>query len=454
MSSATERCMNCYTCERGVAPSVTADMFRQAKEAGTIPQEWYTEAAARCGACVECQKCFTRQQGQQRPARKPMVNYFLFLTNDCNLRCTYCYATKKPLIMSSETLERLKVFLTREEHLRLGDHDVNIQFFGGEPTMEWYKLEKFIEEFSELWSRLYGTNVRWGMTTNGTLLNEDRLKFLKRHNLIPLLSIDGRRETHNTHRKNRGGGGSFDDIPLDLILKYFPSPEIRPTITPETVADWCNDLEWFYEQGLFLIATEVAYEADWGPDAMAAARHTFERLGEIYVQRRKAGLPVWMKFIEDGLGCLGRSEQRGHVCGTARGLVAIDSQGLLYSCQRYASFSNPDVALGNIWSGFDEHKLAEAQLLKREDMFPMSGFNCSDCVARWRCRGGCNAMNYQVNGDRRNILFNYCLFTRMWAEITLKVLARTGELWGKKYPRKSTCVDLPDKRTESGEMEK
>ena len=140
---------------------------------------------------------------------------------------------------------------------------------------------------------------------------------------------------------------------------------------------------------------------------------------------------MWMKFIDDARAAVGMNRQVGPVCGTARNSLAIDAAGLIYACQRYAAFSNPDLNIGNIWDGLNEARLKETQDLLRENMFPdpASGFTCDDCVARWTCRGGCNAMNFQTCGDRKMIMTNHCIFHKMWAEIALKALARTGELF-------------------------
>jgi len=421
-----EKCHKCYTCEAGISPEITAVMFKKAKAEGSIPQEWFVNDG--CTECVTCEKGFSSV------SKRRSTTYFVFLTNECNLRCTYCYATKRPMIMTPDTIERLKVFLTDAEDIRLGPaRDISIQFFGGEPTMEWDAMKKFIVEFEVLAAKR-GMKVKWGMTTNCTLLTEERLQFMKDHDLKPLLSIDGRPETHDRHRLTVSGKGSSHLIDLDMILKYFPTPEIRPTITPESIHTWLDDLAWFHSKGLYTVATEVAYEADWKVEDFAAAEKVYAAMAEIYVNRKLAGLPIWMKFIEDGKG-ISTPQRTGSVCGTVNNSCAIDAAGRLFACQRYASFANDALILGDIYSGFNEIKLKEAQSLKRENMFPAVG-NCDGCVARWMCRGGCNAMNHQVHGDRRKILENHCIFHQMWARLSLMALARTGELWAQK---KHTC---------------
>jgi len=439
-------CRSCYTCEKGIVKHISVDEFKEAQAKGAVPVEWFTkESSGDCINCVSCEKCFSGQTGASKG--KKIFNYFLFLTNECNLRCTYCYATKVPLVMTQETIEQVKLFLTRDEELRVGEHDISIQFFGGEPTLRWDDLQRFVTEFTVLYDKLYGRKVRWGMTTNATQLTRERLEFMKQYDIKPLLSIDGRPETHDIHRKCIDGSGSAHMIPLDLIMEYFPTPEIRPTITADSITNWISDIEWFYSKGLHLVATEVAYEDNWTPVAMAEARRVYEDLADIYVQRRLAGLPMWMKFIQDGLGFAGVTEQKGKVCGIGLNGLAIDAAGKLYACQRYASMSDSALALGDIWSGLDEHKLTVANSMGREEMMPdpASGYVCEGCVARWRCRGGCNAMNYQITGDRRYITKSHCDFHRMWAEISLVALARTGELWGKKYPQLAVCGESLEK---------
>lgn len=387
-----------------------------------------------CEACVSCQRCVSAQGGAPGPAAgKPAptaMNYFVFLTNDCNLRCDYCFATKTPAAMGPETILRVIDFLLEDEFKRLGEHSVSVQFFGGEPTYKWDALVEFVERANVRARFFKRPAIRWGMTTNATLLTAERLRWLRHHGVKPLVSIDGPKDIHNLHRSGGSIGGSFQMIDLDALRRYFPNCEIRPTIMPDTVADFPATLRWFYERELFNIATEVAYEADWTSEAMEAARRTYEALGDVYIYRKRAGLPMWMKFIEDGRNA-GAAAPTGQVCGTARNSIGIDAAGDLYACQRYASMNDPTKVIGNVRTGFEAGKLALAQFMERADMFPdpAGDFFCEECLARGRCQGGCNAANVDLCGDRRVIPQVYCRFQRLWQAVTFRVLAATGELW-------------------------
>jgi uncharacterized protein len=107
----------------------------------------------------------------------------------------------------------------------------HITYFGGEPTIMWDEiivpLTNYIKENN--------LPIDLGITTNGTLLNEERIKFLYDNNITPLLSIDGDRETQEFNRPCRTGN-SFDLVMenIPILLKYFPNTTFRGTIYAPT----------------------------------------------------------------------------------------------------------------------------------------------------------------------------------------------------------------------------
>jgi uncharacterized protein len=439
-----KKCEVCYTCNSNIIPTKTkADIQAAIKKFGKIPQEWYRDNS-NCGSCVTCEKCDTKQGSCEKcfscekgdtkqKSCDSSITYFLFPTNNCNLRCDYCYATKTPPSMSKELMDQVIDFIVFEEEKRLPNRGISIQFFGGEPLLKWNLLRYTVNTANgRMAQHLKDRKIKWGMTTNGTLLDEKKLRWMKTVGLTPLFSIDGRKETHNRHRIYANGKGSWDDIPIDLILQYFPNPEIRPTILPDTVGDWINDVKWFHSKGCYTVATEVAYEADWDANAMRKAWTTYNKMADLYIELKNKGQQVWMKFINDGANFLGSREQTGSICGIAKNTVAINAKGDLFSCQRYASFSDAKLKLGNIKTGWNESKLKQANSLCREKMIPVNEkYDCNTCHAKYRCKGGCNAMNFQCHGDRRLILENHCKFLQMWSTIAFRALASTGELWDK-----------------------
>ena len=121
----------------------------------------------------------------------------LNLTNQCNLRCDYCFVNQSADRMSLDTA-KAAVSLVHNNLLRKRELDNTpdlkgvINFFGGEPLLEYNSiivpLTIWIEE-------TYPNDFNLGITTNGTLLTKERIDFLYDHNIIPLLSMDGDKET-------------------------------------------------------------------------------------------------------------------------------------------------------------------------------------------------------------------------------------------------------------------
>ncbi len=112
--------------------------------------------------------------------RRPL-QLTLCLTHDCTLRCRYCYAGRKYAhAMSRETAERGM------------DIGLDLSFFGGEPLLEWDLLQHCCNYLKQQ-AADQGVRVRFGITTNGTLLTRKRLEWLAEQDFLVGLSVDGSR---------------------------------------------------------------------------------------------------------------------------------------------------------------------------------------------------------------------------------------------------------------------
>jgi len=183
-----------------------------------------------------------------------MSGLTISITGKCNLGCSYCiyggqYASQRKLAggsMSWETLKNAMIFLahhsTRSESLQL-------DFFGGEPMLEFRLIKRAIVFFKSLISNR-PTKVDVTIASNGTLLNDEILEFLVKHNVYLQFSIDGNRELHDRHRVFKSSGrGSFDIIMENLKKiygydeKYYRSYiRIKSVQTPDQGIE--NDEFW------------------------------------------------------------------------------------------------------------------------------------------------------------------------------------------------------------------
>jgi uncharacterized protein len=465
------RCQNCYTCEQGVDKSVTARDLQQGKKIdGVLSSEEEAKRCCNCYTCQQdvsasftvktigqvlqesnvgipdrasiCQNCYSCQQGIDKSVNVDNMGkgaatgqsggftWFVFPTNMCNLKCTYCYANNQPGKMTKETAEKVLNWL----FVKQPDKTILVHFFGGEPTYNWEILE-FIVEVGNQTAKSRGVEVSWSMTTNGTMLDTARLdwieaKFKKEGPF--LLSIDGRPETHDKYRIHANGLGSYRDISIDEIIKRWPKLECRPTIEPDTAKNWIYDYRWLRNKGFKNIAIEPDYETEWTDVQLWDYEKMLVALGHYYILAKAANQPIYMKWIDGVRSSLSSGvAPGGTMCGTAINCAAIDHLGFIYPCQRYASYSDPATyAIGDVEKGWDELKLLETQRLMRSDVCGdvLMGNNCEKCSARLFCFKGCNAANRKIMGSREIALPFYCELTRIDVRVALAVLGQLGEL--------------------------
>lgn len=428
-------CQNCYTCQQGVDKSVTADTIRSTGLGSQAIESFTVEERAKlCRNCYTCQqgvdKSVTADTMRKKGGESAPFTWFVFPTNTCNLACKYCYASNRPGKMTKDTAEKVLDWLVNKQP----NNQISVHFFGGEPTVNWDILQFVVEVGNQMVKDKPERKIGWSMTTNGTLLFPDRLDWIQtsfKENPF-LLSLDGREQTHDKYRVHPNGSGSFKEIPVNDILRRWPNIECRPTIEPDTAKDWLEDYRWLRNTGFKNIAIEPDYEAEWTPEQLYDYENLLLQLGKYYVYAKLANRPIYMKWI-DGIksGLKTGQPPAGSMCGIAYNCAAIDHEGYIYPCQRYASYSDPEkYAIGDVVNGWDELKLLETRRLLRSEVCGdiLSGNNCAKCEVRLFCHKGCNAANLKLMGSREIALPYYCILTRIDVRVALAVLAELGEL--------------------------
>ena len=151
-------------------------------------------------------------------AKKPVVKALcLHIAHDCNLACRYCFAEEgeyhgRRALMSYEVGKKALDFLIANSGSR---HNLEVDFFGGEPLMNW-QVVKDLVAYGREQEKLHNKRFRFTLTTNGVLLNDEVQEFANREMDNVVLSIDGRKEVHDRMRPFRNGKGSYD-----LVLPKF-----------------------------------------------------------------------------------------------------------------------------------------------------------------------------------------------------------------------------------------
>ncbi len=143
----------------------------------------------------------------------------LNLTHQCNLRCKYCYIDKSDSFsscMDEKTAKDAVEFILSFKDLQ----GLGISFYGGEPLLNFPVLKYIVEYASKNAKEKNFSEVKYHITTNGTLLTDEIINFLKDHNIITMISIDGPASIHDAVRIKSSGEGTHSII-LDQLNKLI-----------------------------------------------------------------------------------------------------------------------------------------------------------------------------------------------------------------------------------------
>ena len=350
----------------------------------------------------------------------------LHVAHTCNLSCSYCFASQgkyqgERALMSFEVGKQALDFLVAHSGAR---RNLEVDFFGGEPLMNW-QVVKDLVAYARSLEPIHNKNFRFTLTTNGVLLDDEVIDFCNRemHNVV--LSLDGRKEVHDRFRKDYAGNGSYDAI----VPKFQHFVErrgdksyyIRGTFTHHNT-DFVNDILHMADLGFTELSMEPVVCSPEDPCALTQEDlpilfQQYETLAREMLRRQREGRPfTFYHYILDLKHgpCI---YKRISGCGSGTEYMAVTPWGELFPCHQFVG--DPKYSLGNIWDGVTNTAIQDEFRSCNAYARP----ECADCWARLYCSGGCAANSYHASGSIRGIYPYGCeLFKkRMECAIMLQV---------------------------------
>ena len=354
----------------------------------------------------------------------------LHIAHDCNLACKYCFAGEGEYrghreLMSFEVGKKALDFLVRESGNRI---NLEVDFFGGEPLMNW-QVVKDLVAYGRSLEATHNKKFRFTLTTNGVLLNDDIIEFANQEMSNIVLSIDGRKEVHNFMRPHRGGQGSYDEI-VPKFKKVAESRDqmnyyVRGTFTQHNL-DFAEDVKHLADLGFKQISVEPVVAKPTEDYALRdenipALMEEYDKLAVELLKRRKEGNGVnFFHFMIDleGGPCVAK---RLSGCGSGTEYLAVTPWGDLYPCHQFVGDEN--FLMGNVDIGVTNTELRD----KFKCCNVYSKEKCRNCFAKFYCSGGCAANAYNFHGDINAAYEVGCELQRKRVECAIMMKAALAE---------------------------
>jgi len=367
------------------------------------------------------------------PSRDTFSTLELHISHVCNMRCRYCFAEagdyggEAKLMSEALALDAIDTFIDQLPPEGTG----TIVYFGGEPLMNRpvilagtpHALRRAKEQ---------GKTVRFSITTNATMLDDEIIAFMNEHEFTVLISIDGPPDVQDHLRPLKSGAGSYEKA-LSGIQRLSSSRGGRLTaratlchgnVRLTEIADHFGDIG--FDQ---VAASPVSCS---GCDvSLALDEHDCEDLLREYERCAERTLSAArgenaergpaVSLFRDSLSTLAHGMPKRRACGTGYGIMTVTPDGAIYPCHRFVG--SDAWRMGHVDSGVDE--ASRARFLGY-DVDAIDG--CRDCWVRYMCAGGCLNDHALDDGTFGDAEASACELSRQLMETTLALYVRLEAL--------------------------
>lgn len=352
------------------------------------------------------------------------------VTDDCCLKCSYCYQINKDHhMMTIETAKKIVDLLFKMYDEDKPDAFINhhtkaivLDFIGGEPFMNIDVIDATVEYFIQCClerEHEWLTNFVISISTNGMLYFDEKVQnFLHKYkSLISMtITIDGPKSIHDACRVDYDGNGSFDKVfkAWKHWLKEIQAINIatKVTIAPENLPMLDTIFDFFLEFGVVELFANPIYEHPWTPEE-----------GGLYYQQLKKLADQLLKYdhrysslFDENRGRPLSSRETNNWCGGTGDMLAFDPMGRAYPCLRYMESSlGKNVKPIIIGDANGIYNTPETQAICDElnsiTRQSQSTEECLNCHVASGC-GWCSAWNYQSLGSVNKRCTNICWMHR------------------------------------------
>jgi uncharacterized protein len=316
----------------------------------------------------------------------------LNVSSSCNLSCGYCYADRGAF--GGAQIETMTIAVAQravERLLAVADpsRPITIGFLGGEPLRN-RDLVHAIVHFARGRAQQQKLDVRFSITTNGTLIADSDIKLFRDHRFAVTISIDGDAVAHDAQRPLRNGAGSFGRLAARLapLLTHPGHAHVAARMTircdrfdlePRFKAIWSLG---FAEAGVAPLRV-AADGSELGDDDWPIYRDALIGVARCELRRAMRGLPIRLTNFAVALKQIHAGASSPYACGAGGGYFSLAANGDWYACHR--AIGDERYRLGSA-ATLDENR--RRSFLEARHVHAKA--DCRVCWARYLCSGGCH----------------------------------------------------------------
>ena len=305
----------------------------------------------------------------------------LHLTNNCNLNCSYCFVERGPEIMTRD-IAFAAVKLAMENVSATG-----LLFYGGEPLLE-RNLIYDIVDYTKSIRKETGHTFYYKTTTNGTLLDDEFLRFSSEVNLTIGFSHDGPAQDDCRLTPEGEGTAALLEEKIPLLLKYQPYAVGMSVMNPSTIHKTAGAVKFMFEKGFRYICLNLNYSrtAPWTRKSFTVLEGEYKKLAELYIEWTKSEEKFYLSpFDMKILSHLKGEKYNEDRCRLAINQPSVAPDGKFYFSSKY--LGNPAFEVGDVFSGINSER---QKALSEKISIPPEP--CRKCAIRTRCNYTCDSL--------------------------------------------------------------
>ncbi len=326
----------------------------------------------------------------------------LNISHACNMKCSYCFAgysevgENRPSALMPFSVGKAAIdFLVASSGKR---KNLEVDFFGGEPLIN-FQLVKDVIDYARSLEAAHGKRFRFTLTTNGILLDQEKMDYINENLQNVVLSIDGRKSVNDNMRKKLNNEGTYENIVPKFLemakLREQNNYYVRGTYTAENL-DFSQDVLHLADLGFKQISVEPVVTDENAPFALNESHidelcKEYERLA-LEMSNRDDSFNFFHFNIDlTGGPCI---IKRLSGCGAGCEYLAVAPSGDIYPCHQFVD--TKEFLMGNVLdSGLVNYALKDE--FAQNNIFAKE--QCNDCFAKYFCSGGCHANSYFTGGN-------------------------------------------------------